>query len=246
MDSIEASLRQHYHSGHSNLVSGELYQDLKRLWPYFDANYGVLLRLPRDARIIELGSGSGSLIAWLMDHGFSNVTGLDVAQQEVDRANGQGIPLICADAAHYMSSLVSGSVQAIVTKAMFEHMGKQDGSNLLQAIARVLDPAQGLVVIDIPNMDWLLASHERYMDVTHRVGYTRESIRQMCAMHFDTIEVNGSVEPTSSRAAWIRVRCIKPVVVRVVRFVFRILGEGAANVLFETRSIIAIARPKEK
>jgi SAM-dependent methyltransferase len=242
MSQLEKSLRHHYHSGHSNLVSGEVYQDIRVMWPYFDANYRCLLQLPRDACIVELGSGSGSLVAWLMDKGFANVTGVDVSAQEVEAARARGIPLVRAEAHDYLAALEPGSVQAVVSKAMFEHMPRQDGANLLQAAARALDPERGLIVIDIPNMDWLLASHERYMDVTHHMGYTRESIRQMCHMYFDAVDVQGSVEPTPSIAAWIRVKCIKPLLVRCLRFVFRIMGEGAANVLFDTRSIIAIGK----
>lgn len=242
MNSIETSLQQNYHSGHSNLVSGEVYKDFKALWPYFDSNYHFLLALPRDVTVIELGSGSGSLIAWLMERGFSNVTGIDVSLQEVQYANAQGIPLICADAFEHLSSLKVGSVDVVITKAMFEHIPKQAGADLLQAAERVLNPVGGQVVIDVPNMDWLLAGHERYMDVTHCVGYTRESIGQMCRMYFASVEVVGSVEPVRTAAAWLRIRLVKPVIVVCMRFLFRILGEGASNVLFENRSIIAVAK----
>lgn len=242
MNSIETSLRHNYQSGHSNLVSGEVYRDFRVMWPYFEVNYQFLLTLPREARIIELGSGSGSLIAWLMDRGHTNVTGLDVAAQEVERANALGIPLICADASEYLASLDAGSVDVVITKAMFEHMTKQDGADLLQTVQRVLKPVGGQVVIDVPNMDWLLASHERYMDVTHHVGYTRESIGQVCRLYFASVEVHGSIEPIQSVAAWWRIRLIRPLVVACMRIMFRIIGEGASNVLFANRSIIAVAK----
>lgn len=242
MNKLEDELRRNYLSGHSQHVSGTVYQDMRVLWPYFEENYAFLLDLPRDVRILEIGSGSGSLIAWLADHGFSNLTGLDISQQEVDRAKEHGLPLVCADAHDYLKDQADSSIHVLIAKAVFEHMHKQDGADLLEAATRVLSRQGGMVVLDVPNMDWMLSNHERYMDLTHHVGYTRESLSQMLRLYFDSVEVQGSREPVESTFSWLRVRLVKPLVIRLLRFFFRIMGEGAANILFESRSIVGVGK----
>jgi hypothetical protein len=99
-----------------------------------------------------------------------------------------------------------------------------------------------MVVLDVPNMDWVLSNHERYMDLTHHVGYTRESLSQMLRLYFDSVEVQGSLEPVESTFSWVRVLLVKPLVVRLLRFFFRIMGEGAANILFESRGIVGVGK----
>lgn len=242
MNRLQDELRRNYLSGHSQYVSGTVYQNLQVLWPYFEENYAFLLDLPRDANILEIGSGSGALIAWLVDHGFSNLTGLDISQQEVDRAKERGLPLVCSDAHEYLTELADSSIDVLIAKAVFEHMPKQEGADLLKETTRVLNPKGGMVVLDVPNMDWVLSNHERYMDLTHHVGYTRESLSQMLRLYFDAVEVNGSLEPAESATSWLRVRLVKPVLVRLLRFFFRIMGEGAANILFESRSIVGVGK----
>jgi len=41
----------------------------------------------------------------------------------------------------------------------------------------------------VPNMDWLFVGHERYMDFTHEVGYTQESLVQVMSTVFSSVQV---------------------------------------------------------
>ena len=49
--------------------------------------------------------------------------------------------------------------------------------------------AGGAVLIDVPNMDWLFAGHERYMDFTHELGFTQESLSQLLGGVFSEVVV---------------------------------------------------------
>lgn len=240
MDTIEL-LQHRYRSNHACRVSPLLYQDRRALWPYFDENYDAIAGLSKDARIIEIGPGSGALMAWLIHRGFANLTGIEVSREEADTLIEDGLPVIHGDAESVLRSEPAQSVDAVIFKAVLEHLSKDYAVDLFHQIARVIRPS-GVVLVDVPNMDWLLASHERYMDLTHRTGYTRESIYQMMIMFFQDVEVQpGRERPTSLKSA-VRIRLVKPVVVAGLRLLLRILGEGAPNVLFESRSIIALAR----
>ena len=130
----------------------------------------------------------------------------------------------------------------VFAKAIVEHIPRPDLLPLVRALARSLRPG-GRVIIDVPNMDWILASHERYMDMTHESGFTRESLTTMLSLAFDDVVVRGSelASPTRSQ------RLLRPLVVRLLRRLFYVVGEGASDLLFSSRSIVAVAQsPRER
>src|SRR5207245_3266519 len=107
----------------------------------------------------------------------------------------------------------------------------------LRASARAL-VGDGVLLVDVPNMDWLLASHERYMDLTHEGGFTPESLRTLLLLVFDSIDVRGSTTGAPTRSQ----RLFRRPLVSLLRRLFYLLGEGASDVLFESRSLVAVAR----
>lgn len=64
--------------------------------------------------------------------------------------------------------------------------------SFLQSIHFGLKQGWG-VIIDVPNMDWLFASHERYMDFTHELGFTVESLGQLGRIYFEQVYLGGVV-----------------------------------------------------
>ncbi len=132
-------------------------------------------------------------------------------------------------------------MDAFVFKAVLEHVSKECAVDLFRQIVRVIRPS-GLVLVEVPNMDWLLSGHERYMDLTHQTGYTRESLQQLMSLFFRDIVVTPTCEPVTSLSSAVRLRLLRPLAVGGLRLAFKILGEGASLVMFEARSIVAIAR----
>lgn len=236
---LRRALLSRYHELQGAVASGNLYKDLQAHWPYYGANYGdALERFERDASIIELGTGHGSLLAWLRSEGFANVRGVDASESEVAFANahlGDGV-VVTGDAAEHLRQHPQ-AFDVVVAKATLEHIPLDRLLPLLRATARSLRPG-GLLVVDVPNMDWIAAGHERYMDLTHEVGFTRESLETLLRLVFSTVEIRGSrlVLPTRSQ------RLLRPLTVRALRRMLYILGEGASEVLFESRALVAFAR----
>ena len=70
------------------------------------------------------------------------------------------------------------------------------------------------------------------------VGFTRESLGALLSIVFADVSVRGSRLARPSRSQrWFR----RPLVA-VLRRAFYVLGEGASDILFESRSLIAVAR----
>jgi SAM-dependent methyltransferase len=177
----------------------------------------------------------------MQDLGFENLLGVEVAEEEARALTDKGLPVAHRDALDMFTAEPAESIDVVVAKAVLEHISKDGAVALFREIVRVMKPS-GIVLIDVPNMDWILSGHERYMDLTHQTGYTRESLRQFMSLFFDQVVVTPASEPTTSLRAAIRLRLLRPIVVSGFRMLLRMLGEGASDVMFESRSIIAVAR----
>jgi hypothetical protein len=103
---------------------------------------------------------------------------------------------------------------------------------------RSLTRAGGIVVIDVPNMDWLFAFHERYMDFTHEVGFTKESLLQVMREVFDDVSIDAVDNDVSVGLRRLRTRVGRA-------FASLILGFAEPDMRGQpiwSRSIVAVGR----
>lgn len=191
-----------------------------------------------DVQILEIGCNKGFLLSALATLGFRKLKGIDLSPDDIQLAK-QLVPeaeLLCGDAESHLEGATE-SYDFIILKAVLEHVDKGKVVPLLMKIKEGLKPT-GMIIIDVPNMDWLMAQHERYMDFTHEVGFTRESLAQVMGNVFRDVQVIKARAVAESR----KVELVRPFVLRCMYWLFRILGEGSSELWWDCRSIIAVAR----
>lgn len=238
-DTLRSSLLRNYRHGQAAISSSALYLDPEATLPYYDTNYARHLGgLTSTSAVLEVGCGQGSLLRWLLGRGFTDVHGVDASPGDVEFANehlGPGT-VSCGDAIAYLEAR-AGSYDLIVAKALLEHIPKEQLLRIVRALAGALRP-EGRVLVDVPNMDWLAAPHERYMDLTHEVGFTRESLAALLRLEFEECDMSGSRIAIETRSQ----RLFRPLLLQMARRLLYVLGEGASDTLFASRSLIAVAR----
>lgn len=212
---------------------------------YAQANYRGFLE-PLDKQkvdLLEIGCSRGYLLSILCSWGFTNLDGIDLSLDDVEHAQ-QLVPqahFFCEDAFVYLDRSTK-QYDVIIFKAVLEHVAKANTLPFLTKVNQCLKPG-GIVIVDVPNMDWLFAQHERYMDFTHEVGFTQESLGQILRNIFSDVElVKGKfirTSPTlrSRMAMWLR-----PATIMLLNGIFKIVGEGAGEIWWDCRSLIAVAR----
>lgn len=144
---------------------------------------------PARMELLEVGCGKGLLLRALEGMGVANLSGIDLSGEDCQVAT-RGCPaarIEQAEAADFLRKR-PGTYDTIIMKAVLEHVPRQEVVELLKALVAALRPG-GRAIIEVPNMDWLFATHERYMDFTHRTGFTRESLRQVLSLEFDVLDV---------------------------------------------------------
>jgi len=192
--------------------------------------------------VLEIACNKGYLLKALRYHGLRHLHGVDLSTDAVAKAQAlvPDATIVYSSAGSYLQEH-PGEFDVIILKAMLEHTRKEETLLFLEQIKSALK-IDGLVIIDVPNMDWLFASHERYMDFTHEAGFTKESLAQVMRNVFQNVVVNKS-SPVVERGIKTRVGALlRPVLISFVDVLLRIVGEGASDVWWHSRGIIGTGR----
>ncbi len=173
-------LYANYHTNQSGRASLTDAQSLfKREKKQFEREILSQLRpVSKDARIFDLGCGSGSLIAALKEAGYHQVSGMDLSEEQVKMAHGMGVSeVMLGDAMQYLRDTPEG-FDVITGMDIIEHFTKDELVELLQLIQRKLN-AGGMAVFRTPNMDAPIASAFALGDFTHENYLNASSAEQV-------------------------------------------------------------------
>jgi 2-polyprenyl-3-methyl-5-hydroxy-6-metoxy-1,4-benzoquinol methylase len=158
----------------------------------------ILPHLPRDrgARIVDLACGSGALLARLREHGYTNITGVDLSAEQVAFARYRDIPhVIRADVFDFLAAH-ERTLDAAVAIDLLEHLTKDETLELLRGVRRALRDG-GRLVVQTCNGASPLFGRIRYGDFTHENAFTRRSINQaFVAAGLAPVAVRG-IDPAS-------------------------------------------------
>jgi len=191
------------HLGTYRTISSEAFARDRRV---FRQHLGRFLPAHRDAAILDLGCGYGSLLHFLQSMGYGNTAGIDVSEEQVGAARTLGIRNVeVAEAADFLRRR-AGRYDLITALDVLEHFTKDEAVELLDLVLAALRSG-GRVVLRVPNGDSPFASWIRYGDFTHELIYTPTSIRQVLrVVGFTDVEVY-PVEPVvhgaASAARWL-------------------------------------------
>jgi len=237
------ALFERYAETHADFVDADAASSDERLRFFQDlvaANY--IEHMPdKHARVLEVGCGKGYLLQALRQQGFERLAGIDLSPANVaacrDRFGLASVEL--ADAPGYLGGR-RGGFDVIVLKDVLEHVEKGALSAFVGALRDGLAD-RGRLIVQVPNMHWVAGLHERYMDLTHEVGFTRESLAQLLRLHFDAVSVSRvqAIFPRSWKQQLVY-RWIRPLYLRAYRLHLRLVSEGAEETWFECREILAV------
>ncbi|MBC8029376.1 MAG: class I SAM-dependent methyltransferase [Pyrinomonadaceae bacterium] len=156
---------------------------------YYETCANGLLRWLRDwlpadknARCLDLACGCGEMQYLLEREGYSNTTGVDLCQEELQQA-GRFVKgeLVNDDILTFLQARPSSSVDFISALNILEHLPKDQLQEVLKEAQRVLHPGGTLVAI-VPNAVSPFGSLTRHWDITHEWAFTTNNFRQLAAL----------------------------------------------------------------
>ncbi len=141
----------------------------------------VLPHLPeeKNAYILDVGCGYGSLLFLLKDKDYTETFGIDLSEDQIKQAKALGLENVaCADAFAHLESLADDSLDVLVSIDVIEHLSKTEALRLL-ALAKQKLRAGGRVIFRTPNMDGVMGSVFAYGDMTHELLLNSSSAQQL-------------------------------------------------------------------
>jgi len=156
-------------------ITLELFQAQARRW---DTSLRRFLPKDKRARIVDIGCGSGSVVWWLHQSGYTASEGVDLSVEQVAAAKELGVPNVHhADLRTFLKDR-EGSFDVILARDVFEHFDRSTLFQLLELIHASLKVG-GLLVFQVPNAESPFGGRIRYGDITHELAFTSSSVSQL-------------------------------------------------------------------
>ena len=167
------------------------------------------LRLPKGARILEIGFGNGSFLSWARGHGFA-VTGLEMNPILVEHAKSHGFEVVQSE---NIENLGMNKYDAVVAFDVLEHLTPGQIESCLHAVEKAL-VSGGYFLARFPNGDSPLGLAHQNGDVTHQttIGF-HKWIYWVKKTHLDLVSIKGQAKPIVSSNPF----------ATSVRFIFRMI-----------------------
>jgi len=202
--------------------------NLEGSFRFFKTNYLKFLPVNKTARILDIGSGLGHFLAYAKSNNYKNFLGVDISKEQIDHCRKnitKKVQLI-----NNLNSFLKenkNSFDFILMNDVIEHVQKEE---IIETLSLVLTSLKkdGKVLIRTVNLKNRWGMAVRYMDFTHTVGFTEESIRQvMLIAGFKNVSLASEIHPTYDLKSFIRIS-----LKRLFEFIYRleyIASFGAFN-----------------
>lgn len=178
-DPSQEDFAKHYTMFNRGLDDDGAYRNTAR---YYIHELKPLLPKDHDISIIDIGSGNGYLVRYLLDSGYSHVGAVDLSPvllNAIQKALGDRMEFTCvADGVEFLKDNPN-RFDVITLFDMIEHIEFERHFETVQAIYHALRE-RGRVIIRTGNMaNMFVGAYTRYMDYTHHYGFTEFSLCQL-------------------------------------------------------------------
>ena len=216
----------------------EFRQFEREILPFFPNN--------KNAHILDIGCGIGSLLAALKTHGFTNLKGIDISTQQVAIAHQLGIEEVeKADLVQYLQTH-EGAFDVISGMDIIEHFSKDELVEVLLLVRKSLKD-HGLIIFRTPNADALFSSLYIAGDFTHENQLNSYSARQVLInCGFDEINVQQSHRDTRHFLKNIAMDLVWLAAVFYSKLVIFASGRSSKNIVFTPNLLIKAQKSNQQ
>ncbi|MEJ2105279.1 MAG: class I SAM-dependent methyltransferase [Ignavibacteriaceae bacterium] len=162
-------------------------KSIRKYWKWNDIKYLPLISgFSKNVKILELGCGRGYLLEYLRKHGFKNLKGIDISEEQINIAKKKGFDVKVFDAINFLNGSKE-KFKVIFALDFIEHFHKTELIQLFEGIFNNLEDG-GLFIFHTPNGQTILSPNLIYGDLTHLTIFTPNSALQILkVVGFDKI-----------------------------------------------------------
>jgi len=134
----------------------------------------------KEARIVDLACGAGSLLHFFRARGYSNVAGVDISPEQVALSRQVTGNVTQDNVLHFLQGR-AGEFDLITAIDLVEHFQKEEVLAFLDGCHSALRPG-GRLILQTPNSETPWAGSIRYGDFTHEVGFQSSSLGRLMGL----------------------------------------------------------------
>lgn len=193
----------------------------------YKSQLGALLPQDKNAKILDIASGTGYLLNLLRMEGYSNIKGIEMGEEQIALLKENGFDNVeQADAFEYLRTSKE-KFDVVFALQLIEHFTKNEAVEFLRLISDRLDDG-GKVVIVTPNVLSYGGSVAAFGDFTHELQFTSRSLSQLLrASGYDSVSVVGAGPVVYDVRSWVRVRLYE--VIRYFRKLLLTIERGTGR-----------------
>lgn len=141
----------------------------------------MIARLPamKTVRILDMGCGQGDLVSLIRHRGWSDVTGVDISQEQVATARRLGVSGVLHADLHQYALDHKSEYDVVLAVDFVEHFDRADALDVFKALRGMLNSG-GRLIMQMPNGASPFSGRIFWSDVTHGMQYTDRSLAQIC------------------------------------------------------------------
>lgn len=160
---------------HSNVFSRKEFENASL---HFELNYENLMPPLKEAKILDIGCGTGHFLYYLEKKGYLNYLGIDISRQQISFCKKNVSKHVkIADAFKFLKDK-EDIYDVVVANDLLEHIPKDEIIKFLELVHKTLKQ-DGLFLIKTPNLGNPFTIYLRYKDFTHEAGFTDKSLYQV-------------------------------------------------------------------
>lgn len=157
----------------------------------FTQNYSGYFPADQHAAILDIGPGKGELLTCLSRKGYTNLTGTDISASVVEYISKLGFQAVQSDNLCEFLANKQDHYAMITLCDVVEHIPKNQILEIMTAVKSALKE-DGILIVQVPNMQSITASIFLFDDFTHETGYTERSLTQMLKLAgFKSVDSHG-------------------------------------------------------
>lgn len=190
----------------------------------FERNYRRYFPPGTGASLLDVGIGRGEMLSCMKSWGYTDLRGIDISSSTVAFCTSLGLPCERVDDTAVWLGQQRDSFALITLLDVLEHLPRGETIPFLTALRDALAP-DGVLIVQVPNMQAPHSQLHRYNDFTHEVGFTENSLRQvLLTAGFSGITMHG-FEDSVAQTLREKVRlALRPLYWRLVRLTRKLNG----------------------
>lgn len=161
---------------------GEAHKEYKNgflmFYKYYKNNYLKYFPNNKKTKILDIGCGMGHFLYFLKKENYKDYLGIDGSEECIEFCKKKKFNVKYIDAFEFLKTN-KNNFDLIVMNDIIEHLTRDEIIEILKLIYNNLNQG-GKIFVKTPNMaNPILGVHGRYIDFSHKIGFTEESLSQV-------------------------------------------------------------------